>query len=314
MVELNDVIEAHERLKGIVHETPVFSSTRINTALGCNIFFKCENLQRVGAFKFRGAYNALSKLPIAKLTKGVVTHSSGNHAQALALAAQLFGVKAYIVMPDNAPQIKIDAVAGYGAEIYFCKPNLEARESTADFVIKKTGASFVHPYNHHDIIAGQGTCAYELLNQLDSSLDIVLSPVGGGGLLSGTAISVKALSPHTLVYGAEPKNADDAYRSYYSGELILQQNPITIADGLLTSLGELNFEIIKQKVDDIILCSEDSIYLAMKLIFTNLKLVVEPSGAVPLACILDNIDIFKGKSVAIIISGGNIDISKFEWK
>ncbi len=280
----------------------------------CSIFFKCENFQRVGAFKFRGALNAVSLLSDEERNKGVVTHSSGNHAQALALAAQIFGIPAYIVMPDNAPQVKVDAVREYGGAITFCKPILEERESTAELLIEKYGATFIHPYDNDDIIAGQGTCGMELIQQLDEEPDIVMTPVGGAGLLAGTAFSVKSLTRETKVFAAEPEMADDAFRSVAAGKIIPQTNPQTIADGLLTSLGERNFEILKQKLDKVLLCSEASILKAMKLIFENLKIVVEPSAAVSLACVMDNPDLFKNKTVCLVLSGGNIDITRFNWK
>ncbi len=314
MIELQDIVDAAERISKHAHITPVLSSTRINKLCGCNIFFKCENMQRVGAFKFRGALNAVSSLPLEVLSKGVVTHSSGNHAQALSLAAKIFKIPAYIVMPENAPKVKINAVREYGGNIIFCIPTLEARESSSAKVIEETGAKFIHPYDDYRIIAGQATCAYEFLNQLEKEPDVIIAPVGGGGLLSGTAISVKSLLPRTKVYGAEPKMADDAFRSFEAGYIIPQTNPQTIADGLLTSLGEKTFEIIKDKVDKILLCSEDQILFAMRLMFENLKTVVEPSGAVGLATILDNPHMFAGKDVGVIISGGNIDVAEFKWK
>jgi len=313
MITIKEVKLAADRISEYAHRTPVFSSTRINSMCGCRISFKCENLQRVGAFKFRGALNAISSMPTEMLCKGVVTHSSGNHAQALALAAKIFNVDAYIVMPENAPTVKINAVREYGGKIIFCIPTLEARETATEKVISETGSAFVHPYNDDRIIAGQATCALEFLNQLVDAPDIVVAPVGGGGLLSGTAISTKSFSSDIKVYGAEPEMADDAYRSFKSGEIIPQTNPQTIADGLLTSLGDKTFEIIKSNVDDILLCSEDHIKQAMRLIFENLKMVVEPSGAVSLAVVLANLDKFRNKNVGLIISGGNIDISEFKW-
>lgn len=314
MITNKDIEIASIRISEYVHRTPVYTSSRINSLCECKVFFKCENLQRVGAFKFRGAINAISQLGKDKLTNGVVTHSSGNHAQALSLAAKIFNIPAYIVMPENAPQIKINAVKEYGGNIIFCKPNHKARETTADEVIKNTGAYFIHPFNDDNIIAGQGTCAKEFLEQLTFLLDAIIAPVGGGGLLSGTALAVKSEKNDISVFGAEPKMADDAYRSFNAGYIIPQTNPLTIADGLLTSLGDKTFEIIKAFVDDILLCEEKDIYFAMKLIFENLKMVVEPSGAVALASIIANKDKFKDKSVGVIISGGNIDITEFLWE
>jgi threonine dehydratase len=314
MVGINDIEQAALKINQYIHRTPLLTSSRLNNMFGCKMHFKCENFQRVGAFKFRGAINAVGNLDKQKLSKGVVTHSSGNHAQALALAAKIFKVPAYIVMPDNAPTVKIDAVRQYGGQITFCEPILEARELTAKMLIEKYGATFIHPYDNYDIIAGQGTCAKELLEQIDNEPDIVMTPVGGGGLLSGTAISVKALTRATLVYAAEPIMADDAYRSFNAGKIIPQTNPRTIADGLLTSLGEKTFPIIKSKVDKVLLCKEDSIFKAMRLIFENLKIVVEPSAAVSLACVIDNPDEFKDKIVALVLSGGNVDLTSFVWK
>lgn len=314
MIIYEDICQAHERIRKYIHRTPVFKSTRINERFGCNIWFKCENMQKVGAFKFRGALNAISVLSEFDRQKGVVTHSSGNHAQALPLAAKIFNVPAFIVMPKNAPQVKIDAVKEYGGIITFCEPVLEQRELSAQILIKKHGAKFIHPYDNENIIAGQGTSAKEFLEQVDQDLDIVMTPVGGGGLLSGTAISVKANNKATLVYGAEPLMADDAHKSFNSGKIIPQTNPQTIADGLLTSLGDITFDVIKHNVDDILLCSEKSIIMAMKIIFQNLKIVVEPSAAVGLACVIDNPERFRNQKVGIILSGGNIDVSSFDWR
>lgn len=314
MITINDIQLAADRIAGHAHITPVMTSQRINKICGCDIAFKCENFQRVGAFKFRGALNAVKYLLETKTLSGVVTHSSGNHAQALSLAASLYKIPAWIVMPENAPIIKINAVKGYGGNIIFCPPSLEEREKSADKIIIDKGAEFIHPYDDDCIIAGQGTCALELLSQIDFCPDIVMSPVGGGGLLAGTAVSIKSIAQNSLVFAAEPEMADDAFRSFKAGYIIPQTNPRTIADGLLTSLGERNFEIIKDKVDDVFLCSENNIYQAMKLIAENLKIITEPSGAVGLATVLSNISKFKNSRTAIIISGGNLDISKFEWK
>lgn len=314
MISIKDIIIAKERISPFVHETPVITSTRINRLFGCNMFFKCENMQRAGAFKIRGAINAVGMLSPENMTKGVVTHSSGNFAQALALSAKIFNIPAYIVMPENASKVKVSAVKEYGGQISFCKPNLESRETKCNELIIETRAEFIHPYNDDRIIAGQGTCGYELLSHYPDFLDIVIAPVGGGGLLSGTAIATKSLSAKTKVFGAEPEKADDAYRSFLAGYIIPQTNPQTIADGLLTSLGDKTFEIIKDYVDDILLCTEDQIKLAMKLIFENLKLVIEPSGAVPLAVIINNPNLFVNKNIGIILSGGNLDIEEFNWK
>lgn len=314
MVTINEVEQAYERIAKHIHKTPIFSSRRINEILGCEITFKCENFQKVGAFKFRGAINAVSLLSDDERSKGVVTHSSGNHAQALSLAAKLFNIPAYIVMPENAPQVKIDAVKEYGGQITFCKPILVEREKSANALINKYKATFIHPYDNDNIIAGQGTCALEVLSQIELEPDIIMAPVGGGGLLSGTAISTKAKTIKTKVFAAEPKMADDAYRSFKANKLIPQNNPQTIADGLLTSLSDRTFEIIEKYVDDVVLCNEKSIFNAMLLIYENLKIVVEPSAAVPLACVLDNKELFSGKRIVLILSGGNVDIKTFKWQ
>ena len=304
-----DIIEAHIRIEPHIHHTPVLRSGTFDRRFGSRFYFKCENFQKVGAFKTRGAVNAVFSLSEAEASKGVATHSSGNHAQALARAAALRGIKAYIVMPDNAPRVKVDAVRGYGGEITFCEPTLSAREETLKQVIAKTGAVEIHPYDKFEIVAGQATAAKELLEE-HPDLDMVLVPVGGGGLLAGTALAAKYFSTQTKVIACEPAGADDAFRSFVTGKIIPSENPQTIADGLLTSLGVLNFEIIKKDVANIVTVSEPSIKQAMKLIWERMKIIVEPSSAVPLAAVLeDKIDV-KGKKVGIIISGGNVDLGK----
>ncbi len=307
------VNEAHARIKNFIHRTPVLSSTSINKILGTEIFFKCENFQKVGAFKFRGACNAVFSLSEQEAKKGVGTHSSGNHAAALALAASLRGISSYIVMPDNSPEIKKKAVAGYGAQITYCYPTLEARESTMEEVLEKTGATFIHPYNYDRIICGQATAAKELLEDC-ADLDIVMAPVGGGGLLSGTAISCKSINKKIKVIAAEPAGADDACRSFKAGKLIPSINPKTIADGLLTSLGDLTFRIIVKHVDNILSVKENTIVIAMRLIYERMKIIVEPSAAVPLAAIIENPKIFIRKRTGIILSGGNVDLEKLPFK
>lgn len=303
----SDIEKAHERIRPYIHRTPVLSSQSINQMVGAELFFKCENLQKVGAFKFRGACNSVFSLSDDEAKNGVCTHSSGNHAAALALAARMRGIPAYIVMPENAPEIKKIAVAGYGAQITFCTPTLEARESTLKKVAEQTGATEIHPYNYFHVICGQGTAAKELIEEM-STLDVVMAPVGGGGLLSGTAISTKALLPNALVIAAEPAGADDAFRSYYSKTLHPSVSPKTIADGLLTSLGSLTFPIILNEVDQIATVSEESIITAMRMIWERMKIIIEPSSAVPLAAILENKVDVKGKKVGIILSGGNVDL------
>lgn len=307
-----DIKSAHDRIRPYIHHTPVLSSKSINEIVGAELFFKCENLQKVGAFKFRGACNSVFSLSEEEAKNGVCTHSSGNHAAALALAARMRGIPAYIVMPENAPEIKKIAVAGYGAQITFCTPTLEARESTLKKVAAETGATEIHPYNYFNVICGQGTAAKELIEEI-GLLDVVMAPVGGGGLLSGTALSTKALLPGAKVVAAEPAGADDAFRSFYSKTLQPSVSPKTIADGLLTSLGSLTFPIILNDVDQIATVSEESIVAAMRMIWERMKIIIEPSSAVPLAAILENKVDAKGKKVGIILSGGNVDLGRLPF-
>ncbi|MCF8357695.1 MAG: pyridoxal-phosphate dependent enzyme [Prolixibacteraceae bacterium] len=308
----SDIESAHERIKPFVHQTPVFKSKSVNKLLGAEFFFKCENFQKVGAFKFRGATNAVGLLSDTEAARGVATHSSGNHAAALALAARNRGIKAYVVMPETSPSIKIKAVKGYGAEVVFCKPTLEARESTLKDVIKKTGAVEIHPYNNFNVIAGQGTAAKELADEVNG-LDIVMCPVGGGGLLSGTSIAIKAMLPGSKVVACEPAGADDAYRSFYGDKLVPSVDPKTIADGLLTSLGTMNYTIIKAKTDQIVTVSEGAIIEAMRMIWERMKIIVEPSAAVPLAAVVEKRINVKNKRTGIILSGGNVDLEKLPF-
>jgi threonine dehydratase len=307
-----DIVAAHERIRKFVHRTPVLTSSGINDIFGASLYFKCENFQKVGAFKFRGATNAVLSLPEKDARKGVGTHSSGNHAAALALAARMQGVQAQIVMPRTAPVIKKKAVEGYGGIITWCEPTLASRETTMLEVVERTGVTFIPPYNHFNIISGQGTAAKELIEET-GALDVVLGPVGGGGLISGSAISIREMLPAAKVFAVEPAGADDAYRSFSSGKLVPSVNPVTIADGLLTSLGDLTFRIIMDKVDGIITVSEDAIVAAMRLIWERMKIVVEPSGAVPLAAIIENRIEVKGKKVGLILSGGNVDLAKLPF-
>ena len=306
------IAEAADRIRDYIHCTPALSSTLINEITGAEIHFKCENFQKAGAFKGRGAHNVLFSLSDSEIRNGVITHSSGNHAGALALAAKTRGTKAYIIMPETAPAVKVAAVKAYGGEITFCKPTLEARESTLKEVQKIHHPLEVHPYNDERIIAGQATAAKELLEDY-SDLDILLAPVGGGGLLSGTALSANYFSPSTEVVAAEPKGADDAYRSFKSGKFVPSENPRTIADGLLTSLGSITFPIIKDLVSDILTVEEETTIRAMKLIWERMKIVVEPSSAVPLAAVLENPSRFRGKKTGIILSGGNVDLNTLPW-
>ena len=307
-----DIVAARRLILAHVHHTPVLSSKQLDAISGASLFFKCENFQKVGAFKFRGATNAVLNLTEGQRAAGVVTHSSGNHAAALAHAAVMRGVKAYIVMPSTAPEVKKRAVAGYGAEITFCEPTLAAREAAAAEVIERTGATMIHPYDNFYIIAGQGTAAMELLEEMPDA-DAVLAPVGGGGLLSGSAIATRHLVPSAKIYGAEPLLADDAARSLRTGTIQPALPPRTIADGLLTSLCERTFAVIKENVDDILTVTEEQIIEAMILMWTRMKIVVEPSSAVPLAAVLANRELFSGKKVGIIVSGGNADLSKLPF-
>ena len=279
---------------------------------GINLFLKCENFQKIGAFKYRGATNAVLTLTAEEKKNGVATHSSGNHAQALALAAKINGLKAYIVMPENSSSVKINAVRGYGAEVILCAPNQKAREDTLAEVMKKTGATLIHPYNNYSIIAGQATAAKELIEEI-KDLDIVMAPVGGGGLLSGTALSTHYFSPKSIVIAGEPLNADDAYRSLKEGVLLPSNPPNTIADGLLTSLGDKTFDIIRKHVKEIVLVTEEEIIAAMRLVWERMKIIIEPSSAVPIAAAIKSKDRLKGKRVGIIISGGNVDLGKLPF-
>jgi threonine dehydratase len=307
-----DVVKAHERIRDYVHRTPVLTSVSLNEMFDASLFFKCENLQKVGAFKFRGASNAILSLSDEEKSRGVGTHSSGNHAAALCLAAKMQGIKSYIVMPRNAPEIKKIAVESYGGIISFCEPTLEAREKGMDEVVARTGCTFVPSYNHPHIICGQGTAAKELIEDT-GELDIVIGPVGGGGLISGTAISTKGMLPGARVIAVEPAGADDAYRSFRSGKIVPSVNPNTIADGLLTSLGELTFRVIMKHVDEIVTVSEESIIEAMRLLWERMKIVVEPSGAVPLAGILEKKIETGGKRIGLILSGGNVDLARLPF-
>ncbi|MFZ6665359.1 pyridoxal-phosphate dependent enzyme [Peijinzhouia sedimentorum] len=312
MISLQDIQEAHARIAPMIHKTPVLTSESLNKIAGCEVFFKCENFQKVGAFKMRGAANAVSLLSDDEASKGVATHSSGNHAAALAKAAQTRGIKAYIVMPRTAPTIKKKAVAGYGAEIVECEPTLQARESTLADIVAKTGATFVPPYNDYAVITGQATCALELLQQVPN-LDIAMAPVGGGGLLAGTALSVHYISPNTRIIAGEPAGADDAFRSLEAGKIIPIENPKTIADGLLTSLGDKTFPIIQKYVEQIIRVEDAEIIAAMRMIWERMKIIIEPSCAVPFAAVLKEPDTFKNKRVGIILTGGNVDLEKLPF-
>lgn len=304
---LPELLQAQERIRPYIHRTPVLSSEGINRLLGAGLLFKCENLQKVGAFKARGACNAVFQLSEEEGRQGVATHSSGNHGQALAWAAAQRGFPAYVVMPENAPRVKVNAVRGYGAEVVFCQPTLAARESTLEDVVTRTGAHVVHPFDDWRVICGQSTCALEFLEQTPD-LDLLLAPVGGGGLMAGTLLAAAYRSPSVRVIAAEPAGADDAYRSWKEGRRIPLTVANTVADGLRTSLGEKNFSVLQQYADRVISVQEETILRAMRLIWERMKLVVEPSAAVPLAAVLENPELFVGKKTGIILSGGNVDL------
>ncbi len=312
-ITLIDIQQAAERIKPYAHRTPVLTNESLNQRVGAKVFLKCENMQKVGAFKFRGACNAVYSLSDEEAKHGACTHSSGNHAQALALAARMRGIPAYIVMPNNAPQVKKDAVAAYGGQITFCEPTLEARESTLGRIRLDTGATVVHPYNDERVIAGQGTAALELLDSIPD-LDAVIAPVGGGGLLSGTSIAAKGLKPNIRVIAAEPEMADDAYLSMKEGKIIPSVHPKTIADGLLTSLGTLTFPIIQQNVEQIVTVSEQGIIDSMKFLWERGKTIIEPSAATVLAVLWEKKIDLSGLKVGVILSGGNVDLNKLPWQ
>ncbi|MCL2738459.1 MAG: pyridoxal-phosphate dependent enzyme [Bacteroidales bacterium] len=293
-----------------IHKTPVVTSRMLNQLAQADLFFKCECLQRCGAFKIRGATSAVLSLSLDEQAKGVVTHSSGNFAQALACASTALNIKSWIVMPKNAPSAKKMATQGYGGEVVECEPNLKSRETTALSIVERYGATFVHPYNQYTVIRGQATSAMELVAEV-SKLDYVLAPVGGGGLISGTALACAHFSPDTKVIGAEPLGADDAFKSFHAGAIVPQTNPQTIADGLRTSLGDLTYPLIKELVSDIITVTEQEIVEAMKLFWSRTKIIIEPSSAVTLAAVLKHPDVFAGKRVGLILSGGNVDLEKF---
>ena len=310
--DIEAIKAAQARIAPYVHRTPIYTSTLLDQKCGCSLMFKCENLQKVGAFKARGASNAVFSLSVKEMSNGVATHSSGNHGAALAMAAGKRGIPAHIVMPSNAPAVKKEAVAAYGATIIECAPTLIAREETLEQVVAATGAEVVHPYNDGRVIAGQGTVGLEILEQIEN-IDTVVVPVGGGGLLAGVALAVKSLKPEIEVVAIEPAGADDAFRSFGLGELILQTSPDTIADGLRSSLGELNFAIIQKNVDTILTVEDATIITAMKLQWSRLKTVVEPSGAVTFAGVLEHPERFRNRRVALVISGGNLDLDNLPW-
>ena len=304
---------AANRIAPYIHNTPIMTCKSINEIYGLDLYFKCENFQKIGAFKIRGGMNACLQLTNEQLEKGVATHSSGNHAQALAFASKMLGIKAYIVMPESSPQVKVNAVKGYGAEVTICVSNQAARESTLEAIVERTGATFIHPYDNDEVITGQATCVKEIIEAIPD-VDIVVTPVGGGGLLSGTCLGAHYFKPGLKVYAGEPEGAADAVLSFRSGKVEKAPFVNTIADGLMTTLSERTLNIINAHVSDIILVSEDEIKAALRLVYERMKIIIEPSCAVPLAAVLKNADLFKGKKVGIILTGGNVDLSKFkDW-
>lgn len=309
---IDDMLAARARIAPYVHKTPVLTSTFLNELTGAELYFKCENLQKAGAFKVRGACNAVFGLPDDMLEKGVATHSSGNHALSLSYAAGRRGIPCHVVMPRTAPQAKKDAVRGYGGIVTECEPSTSSREETFARIHAETGADFVHPYNDPRVIAGQGTCSAELIEQVEN-LDAVVAPIGGGGMISGTCLSLSNLAPDVKIYAAEPDQADDAARSFKAGYIIADDAPKTVADGLLVPLKELTWHFVQKHVTDILTASDPEIIEAMKLIWKRMKIVMEPSSAVPLATILKNKEIFAGKRVGVIITGGNVDLDALPW-
>ena len=310
---LADIQLAARRIKPYIHRTPVMTNESLNQKAGAQVFLKCENMQKVGAFKFRGASNAVFSLSDEEAVRGVCTHSSGNHAQALALAARMRGIPAYIVMPDNAPVVKKNAVGGYGGQITYCEPTLEARESTLERIRLAIGANVIHPYNDERVITGQGTAALELLEDVPD-LDAIIAPVGGGGLLSGTAIAATGIKKGIRVIAGEPRNADDAARSIKAGKILPSIHPKTIADGLLTSLGALTFPIIQKHVEQIVTVGEQGIVDSMKFIWERVKIVIEPSAAVAVAVLWESKIDLRDLKVGVILSGGNVDLEKLPWQ
>ena len=307
-----DIQQSHALIQPYIHRTPVLTCQSINRISGAQLFFKCENFQKIGAFKMRGASNAALRLDEAARQKGLATHSSGNHAQAVAKIAQALGVPAHIVMPENAPSVKREATAGYGANIVLCEATQAARESTLAQVLAETGATFIHPYDDYNVIAGQATAALELIQEV-ADLDAIISPIGGGGLMSGTALSTHYFSPNTKIYGAEPEQVNDAWLSFKSGVRTQHQGLPSIADGLLTNMSERTFDIIKTHLSDVFTVTEAEIVAAMQLVYERMKIVVEPSCVVPLAAVLKNGDVFAGKKVGIILTGGNVDVRKLPF-
>jgi len=311
-LDLANIRIAHDRIRPHIHRTPVLTSSRLDAASGAFLFFKCENFQKVGAFKARGATNAVFALDDETAQRGVATHSSGNHAAALSRAAKLRGIAAHIVMPTNSPKVKVRAVEGYGGRIVFCEPNQRAREEACARVMAETGATLIHPFENEDVMAGQGTVAIELLEEVPD-LDVVLCPVGGGGVLCGTAVAAKTLRPSIKVIATEPAGADDAAQSFHQHRLVYQEQKNTIADGLRTNLGAVNFALIQRYVDDIVVVPDEAIVAAMRTIWETMKIVVEPSGAVSYGAVLEKLIELREKRIGIILTGGNVDLDALPW-
>jgi threonine dehydratase len=310
---LDDMLAAHDRIAPHIHRTPVLTSQYLNDLTGAELFFKCENLQKAGAFKARGASNAVFGLTDEQAARGVATHSSGNHGTCLSYAAGRRGIPCTVVMPRTAPQAKKDAVRGYGGRIVECEPSTTSREAVFAQVIAETGAEFVHPYNDPRVIAGQATCSREFIEQVDG-LEAMVAPIGGGGMISGTCLTLSNLAPHIKIYAAEPEQADDAYRSFKAGHIIADDAPVTIADGLKVPLKDLTWHFVKNHVTDILTASEAEIIDAMLMTWKRMKIVIEPSCAVPLATIIKNKHLFAGKRVGVIITGGNVDLDQLPWQ
>lgn len=312
MVTLKEIELAHDRIRSFIHRTPILTNKSLNELSGASLYFKCENFQKVGAFKIRGATNTVEQLSQAEIEKGVVTTSSGNHGAALSMAVTRRGGKTKVVMPNNTPKIKVNNVERNGGEVIWCEPEQSSRESVLADLVEQTGAIVVHPYNDERIVAGQGTCAKELMED-EPNLDMIVCPVSGGGLLSGTLLAAKGMKPEIMVYGAEPSEADDAYRSLQKGEIVANETIDTICDGLRAQIGDVTFPIIQNYVDGIITVTETEIIEAMKMVWDRMKIIVEPSSVITLGALLKSKDKFSGKKVGIILSGGNVDLNQLPW-
>ena len=312
MVNYNDIESAHNRISNFIHNTPILTCENINLESNAKLFFKCDNFQKTGSFKIRGATNTILQLSKKQIKNGVITTSSGNHGAAVAAAAKKLGANVKVIMPNNTPKVKINNVQRYGGEIIFCEPNIKARENTLNEMVKKSGSTIVHPYNDEKVIAGQGTAAKELLEKI-ADLDIIITPVSGGGLLAGTSLLAKSINPNIKVYGAEPKNADDTYRSIKNKKIVPNKTTETIADGLRAQVGTITFPIIQKNVDGIILVSEEMIIQSMRTIWQRMKIIIEPSCSIALAAILINNEQFHNKRIGIILTGGNVDLDSLPW-